>query len=149
MSPNAMKTLLWKRGQTLSFWLMLVGRGATRPAAAFPPDSLEEYVLDASATFYARCLRSKTWKKKKERERDSASSLQTLLLPLQRNKWKEGKEQTKLGLFCSSNLTRMEPGRINSNQQQVLQLMWCSAVRIKDQRVFNTVTLCFLVVYQC
>lgn len=35
-------------------------------------------VLDANATFYARCLKSKTWKKKRERERDPPSSLQTI-----------------------------------------------------------------------
>lgn len=130
---NAVQALLWKGGQTPSFWLILVGRRATRPAATFPPDCLEEYVyLMLVPPFMQDAWEARHERRKRKGKETQLHHSKSFLLPLQRNKQKEGKQQTKLGLFCSSTLTKMESGIINVNQRQVLQLTWSSGVAVQS-----------------
>lgn len=126
-----MQALLWKGGQTPSFGLMLLGRRATRPAAACPPDCLEEYLM-LVPPFMQDAWEARHERRKRKGKKTKLHHSKLLFLPWQRKKWKEGKQWTKLRLFYSSTLTRMEPGKINSNQQQVLQLTWSSGVAVQS-----------------
>lgn len=134
MCLNAMQAVLWKQGQTPSFWLMLVGWRATRPAAAFPLDCLEEYV---QLMLVPRFMQG-AWEARHERRKRKGKEIQLhcsklLVLPWQRNNQMEGEQQVKLRLFCSFTLIKMEPGRINTNYQQVLQFTWSSGVAVQSE----------------